>query len=163
MSRLDSRIVLGMLALVLVLPGCKKATVDTGAPPAANSNGIQVPQGAGAAVQGVLPAVGRVVKENELKQFQLLYFQQATESGPPANLEAMTGLEREMPNLYKAIKDGDLIVYWGADPNRAPAGTSSTVLAYLKDVPTKGGVVLMFDGSASNMTAQAFQNAAKPR
>ena len=43
----------------------------------------------------------------------------------------------------------------------AAAGSGSTVLAYEKDVPTKGGLVLYGDGFVDNVTAAEFQ--AKPK
>ncbi len=42
-----------------------------------------------------------------------------------------------------------------------PAGTSNTVLAYAKDVPEKGGWVLMGDGTARQMTPEEFKKAPK--
>jgi hypothetical protein len=41
------------------------------------------------------------------------------------------------------------------------AGPSNTVLAYEKDVPARGGLVLMGDASTRRMTAQEFAQAPK--
>ena len=38
-------------------------------------------------------------------------------------------------------------------------GTSNTVLAYEKDVPTKGGAALMGDGSVKKLSADEFKKA----
>jgi hypothetical protein len=73
----------------------------------------------------------------------------------------MTDLKRQASKLYEAVEAGQIVVFWGADPARAPGGASNTVLAYDKDVPEKGGVVVMLSGTPGNMTAEEFKKAPK--
>ena len=54
-----------------------------------------------------------------------------------------------------------MLVYWGAGLSDGP-DAASTVLAYQKDVPEKGGEVLMQDGTPKKMTADEFKAARKP-
>ena len=54
-----------------------------------------------------------------------------------------------------------MLVYWGAGISDEPEA-ASTVLAYHKDVPEKGGEVLMQNGKARKMTAEEFKAAPKP-
>ena len=42
-----------------------------------------------------------------------------------------------------------------------PAGTAKTILAYEKDVPASGGLVLMAEGSVRSMTADEFKKTPK--
>jgi hypothetical protein len=56
------------------------------------------------------------------------------------------------PGAFNAIKDGKYVVVWGVSEK-----DSSTVLAYPKDAPTQGGLVLMADGKVKTMTADQLQ------
>jgi hypothetical protein len=112
-------------------------------------------------VLGPFPGAKRVIDEIELKELGLSYMSATAINGkPPANAEEL-GLKQENPKLYQAIADGHIIVYWKASPTNAPAGTSNTILAYDADVPTKGGAVVMMDGSPRKMTAEEFKAAPK--
>ena len=58
-----------------------------------------------------------------------------------------------------AIKDGTFVIFWGANPNLASPELRNTVLAYVKDVPEKGGVVAHARWHVvPNMTAQRIQD-----
>ncbi len=59
------------------------------------------------------------------------------------------------PGAVAALKQGKYVVVWGVNSK-----DSGTVLAYEKDAPTKGGAVLMADGTVKDMTADEL-NAAK--
>ena len=80
-----------MLALLLLVPGCRKAKAPE--PEAETPESKQVSMsapGAGPAVMAAMPAVGRAVTGNELKQFAIAYTSQFTDSGmPPKSLEEM--------------------------------------------------------------------------
>ena len=65
------------------------------------------------------------------------------------------------PAAVASIKSKEVLVYWGVGISDGPEA-ASTVLAYHKDVPEKGGEVLMQDGTAKKMTAEEFQAAPKP-
>lgn len=79
--------------------------------------------------------------------------------GAPKSIKDVLGMEQGRPLAVSALRSGDVLLYWGAglDPD-----DSKTVLAYQKDVPEKGGEVLLRDGSAVRMTAEEFQAAPKP-
>ena len=55
----------------------------------------------------------------------------------------------------------EALLHAGVNVFRLTAGTSSTVLAYEKDVPTKGGQVAMADGQVKTMSADQFAKATK--
>lgn len=60
------------------------------------------------------------------------------------------------PMAVAALKQGKYVVVWGVN------GTDSgTVLAYEKDAPSKGGAVLMADGTVRDMTADQLKSAKK--
>jgi hypothetical protein len=85
-----------------------------------------------------------------------LYLQQHGKGGRlPAKLDELADLKREMPQVYQAIRDGAYVVSWGV-----PHSTEA-IVAYERDAPSKGGVVLTGDGSVRVLSADAFQAAAK--
>jgi hypothetical protein len=149
--------------LAALLPGCKKKSkpgaAAPGAPPAAPQGpppgGLQ-PAGVNPGVMSTLPSVGRTNPGNDLKQLGLYYLNFATTGRSPSRLEDLADLKRDLPRVYQAIQDGVYVVYWNAPTT---AASSQTVLAYVHDVPTRGGVVLLLDGSVTNMTPQEFQAA----
>lgn len=129
-----------LLLCLLSFVGCKKPST---APPAPE-NGDQLSparDGAGGAVMNTFASGHKLLDLTDLKQLVLLYKTEA-DSSPngrgPANLEAWTSLKRDLPKVYQALKEGDLIFLYGVNPNIAPAGASNTVLGYVADVPTKG-------------------------
>jgi hypothetical protein len=161
--RSDVRCLVVVLALVLLLPGCKKpqANTDNSTQQSGNSNPITAVQnqGGGPGVGGVLPVVGRTATLNELNNLSRLYYQYTLDHNmPPKDLEAL-GLERDDPKLHKLIKDGNLIVFWGVDGQRAAEGA---VLAYPKDAEKLQTVpVAMCNGTAKNMSKAEFDKAPK--
>ena len=62
---------------------------------------------------------------------------------------------------YNALDKGEVIAYWGVAmiPGDQP---TEEILAYKADVPSKGGAVLMANGTVKKMTAAEFQAAPKP-
>jgi hypothetical protein len=60
------------------------------------------------------------------------------------------------PVAVAALKQGKFVIVWGVNSK-----DSGTVLAYEKDAPTKGGAVLMADGSVKDMTAEQLKAAQK--
>ncbi len=158
-------IAIGVVLLAALLPGCKKKSrpgaAATSAPPAATQGpppgGLQ-PPGMNPGIGSTLPSVGRANPGNDLKQLGLYYLNFATTGRSPSRLEDLADLKRDLPRVYQAVQDGVYVVYWNAQT----AGASSpTVLAYVHDVPTRGGVVLLLDGGVTNMTPQEFQAAPK--
>jgi hypothetical protein len=55
-------------------------------------------------------------------------------------------------------------VFWGTAPSTLPEGAGKTLLVYHKDVPTKGGSVLMADCSTiTQLNAEQYKNTPKPQ
>jgi hypothetical protein len=75
---------------------------------------------------------------------------------PPKQLSDLN--KKDFQSLYpialQALQKGDYIAVWGVSGKDA-----STLLAYHKDVPTKGGTVVMADGTQKNMSADEFKAA----
>ncbi|HWG42054.1 MAG TPA: hypothetical protein VN688_04655 [Gemmataceae bacterium] len=116
----------------------------------------------------VKDAAAKTRRSNDLKQLGLLYMNYVdTNNKGPANaddLMKMTAGDPQAGQVVQAVKSGQYILLWGANPSamqRAPGGSSGTILGYEKDVPTSGGQVLMGDGFVKNMTAAEFQSAPK--
>jgi hypothetical protein len=101
------------------------------------------------------------VADNGLAELAQVYeYRAASNMGPPRRLEDLNEHDAALPVAYAKIQSGDYIVYWGV-------GLSSSgrdvVLAYEKDVPASGGLVLMQDGTVKSLTAAEFQAARKAR
>ena len=80
---------------------------------------------------------------------------------PPKSLKDLLTLQAAFPTAIQSLKSKDVLLYWGAGYADGP-DAASTVLAYQKDVPEKGGEVLMQDGTVKKMTADEFKAARKP-
>jgi hypothetical protein len=92
---------------------------------------------------------------------QIFRMRQRAQKAPPRDIKDIQSQQTVSPAAFAAIKSGEVVVNWGvglADDTEAAA----TVLAYQKDVPEKGGEVLMQDGTAKKMTADEFKAAKKP-
>jgi hypothetical protein len=85
----------------------------------------------------------------------------AVKKKPPTS---MKDLERSRDVFllgYRAIEQGDVIVYWGVSVLSGDQ-TTDEILAYTAEVPTKGGPVLLKNGTVKTMTADEFKAAPKP-
>jgi hypothetical protein len=84
---------------------------------------------------------------------------------PPAKLDDLTPIEMLCPTGVRAMKQGDVVVFWGAtlpDTGEEPGKTDSPeVLAYQKQVPEQGGYVLLLNRTIKKMTADEFKAAPK--
>ena len=127
------RCVLFLCALAVAIPGC----------------------GAGSA------AVPRSAEQLSIEQVGLIFraFKKGQQPAPKSVKDVLR-LEQGYPAAVAALKNKEVIVFWGASLSDA-AEAASTVLAYRADVPEKGGEVLMQDGSARTMTAAEFHAAQK--
>jgi hypothetical protein len=86
-----------------------------------------------------------------------LYLQNHGKNGrSPSKLDELTDMKRDLPQVYRAIQDGAYVVYWNV-----PLTPAGSIVAYERDAPTKGGVVLAADGSVSHLTAEEFRTASK--
>jgi len=84
---------------------------------------------------------------------------------PPQKLDDFAPMEMMSPTGLSALRRGDVVVRWGAtmsETEEGPAKVSSPeVLAYFKDVPEKGGAVLLLDRTIKSMTPDEFKAAPK--
>ncbi|HEY2158130.1 MAG TPA: hypothetical protein VGH33_21050 [Isosphaeraceae bacterium] len=79
----------------------------------------------------------------------------------PKALKDILSREQGYPAAIGALRSKDVLLYWGVGLADGP-DAAATVAAYGKDVPEKGGEVLMQDGTAKAMTADEFKAARKP-
>jgi hypothetical protein len=146
---------LAPLALALLVPvsGCQKKPRASTPAPTPSGQGLQ-PKDFNPGIAKHLPSTGRVNPSNDLRQIALFYQAQEITGQPPKSLADLPDLRRDMPQVAKAIDDGIYVINWGV---RGTSGRSNTILAYVRDAPTAGGVVVLLDGSVHNMTPAEFQ------
>jgi hypothetical protein len=87
-------------------------------------------------------------------------FAEATKRAPTSLADMGADYDATHPLGYGAVKSGDYVVVWKAPVS---ASGSGNVLAYQKDAPSKGGPVVMQDGSVKEMTAAEFTAAPKAK
>jgi hypothetical protein len=75
---------------------------------------------------------------------------------PPTSVADFRGFRVAFPRGHAAMTSGGVVVRFGT-----PVEPAGKVLAYHKDVPSKGGLVLLNDGSLKSMTADEVQAAIK--
>jgi hypothetical protein len=92
----------------------------------------------------------------ELQDIGEMYAAFAAKNGkPPANAADLKPLALGSPIAGRGLNNPNFVVLYGT-----PVGGSS-VLAYHKDVPTLGGLVLLSDGTVKSMSIEEFQAAPK--
>jgi hypothetical protein len=105
-------------------------------------------------------ASGDPAAANDLKQIGLAYHNYGDKyrgKGPP-NADALKEfLEGDTPP-YRGLKDGRYVFVWNARL-LDNVGEPPAILAYQKDVPSQGGVVLFIDGMTRTLTADEFKAA----
>jgi hypothetical protein len=75
---------------------------------------------------------------------------------PPTKLSQLEPWEPAYVNGYAAVNQGEVMVKWGQA--LSPGGGANTgVLAYEKDTPSKGGFVLLQDGTVKHVSAAEFE------
>ena len=84
------------------------------------------------------------------------YYQLHQADGTAARAGVLKDIQHDHPQLYKWIQEGQYILL-----NGDPGQSATAVIAYEKDAPTQGGVVLTCDFTPQRMTAQEFQAAPK--
>jgi hypothetical protein len=130
------------LTLLLSLAGCKKSLPT---PATDNQTTPAPPQ---------TPIVQSPAKLNPITDLRYLglHLQKHGKGGRlPAKLDELTELKRELPQVYQAIQDGAYVVSWGIPQ------TTEAIVAYERDVPSKGGTVLVGDGSVRVLSAEEFR------
>jgi hypothetical protein len=109
-----------------------------------------------------VPARAGVVNANDLRQIGLAYHQYFDDHNRgPAKADDLAPYVDNSKRLLGLLKKEEIIFFYKVSLTQMPAGTSNTVLAYEKDVPEKGGWVLMADGSTKKMKPEEFKKAAK--
>jgi hypothetical protein len=102
------------------------------------------------------------LQKSELTEIHEIYNQYLkTNQRPPKQLSDLDKLPsvKASPGGLQAFQKGQYIVVWGVDIDKEPG----VVLAYEKDAPKQGGVVLLADGSVKKMSAEEFKAAPKKR
>lgn len=108
-------------------------------------------------------AVQKQLLINRLKQIGLAYHScYDANKKPPSKVEELEPFYEKDAKITDAIRKGEIKIYWNVFFLKLPQGTSNTVLGHEKEVATRGGMVLMADGSVRSMTAAEFKKAPKP-
>jgi hypothetical protein len=112
------------------------------------------------------PLAPGAADEQRLRDVGELYrVHQALNNTPPKALKDLMQEANASPSGFELIRSGDVVVRWDAtlpDTKEEPGnGSAPEVLAYLKNVPEEGGLVLMLDRSIRRMTPEEFKTAPK--
>lgn len=111
-------------------------------------------------IAGAAPGDARTT--NDLKQIGLAYYNYHDSFNKgPAKAEDLAEFLENDKRLIGLLKDENIVFFFGVGIAQMTAGTSNTVLAYVKEVPDKGGLVLMGDGSIKKLSADEFAKATK--
>jgi hypothetical protein len=102
---------------------------------------------------------------NDLKEILLAYHNYFDKSKGAAPTKAADMAEFLQKGALSHLEDKSVVFIYGVTLREMVQGTSNTVLAYEKNVPTKGGWVGFGDGSVKRMSADEFKKAivAKPK
>jgi hypothetical protein len=99
---------------------------------------------------------------NDLKQIGLAYHLCIDGTGrPPAKAEDLAPFMCNDKRLVDLLKNEDIVFFYRVGIAQMTNGTSKTILAYDKEVPDKGGLVLMGDGSVQKLSVDEFKKAHK--
>ncbi len=86
-------------------------------------------------------------------------------SGPggkgPTKVQDLAKFENGHPAGYAAVKSGDIVVVWGVMMGGEGDAGTEEVVAYEKQAPTDGGMVLLMNGKVKQMSAAEFNAARK--
>ena len=118
-----------------------------------------------------LPACGKNAgdagtPEENMQHFELheigsLYNVYVTEKHrAPNSVNELKTYEVGFPTGFAALQTGKCVAVWGVDLEKS-ANKGSLVLAYQKEVPTQGGLVLLANQTIKKMTPEEFKAAPK--
>jgi hypothetical protein len=136
--------------------------------PVAFAPGGRIPVSGGARQGDPPPAAPRdarsqAILTNQMKQIVLAHhtFWSVNGNRGPTKPEDLAPYYGNDAKITALLKDGTVVVNWGATLQKMTQGSANTVLGYEKDVPTNGGLVMIADGSVKKMTADQFAKAPK--
>lgn len=82
---------------------------------------------------------------------------------PVSKASELVSFKGQFEDTFQLVDKGEIIVVWGARmPNEGSPGTAD-IVAYLKKVPTEGGLVLLLNGTIKQMSASEFVSANKAK
>lgn len=98
------------------------------------------------------PAI--VQKSGEFEEIYNLISVYVEQTGKPPTVPSdLARLQTAYPAGFELIQSWRVAIVWGVKPDANAAG----VLAYEKKTPTEGGMVLLQNGAAKQMTANEFK------
>jgi hypothetical protein len=80
----------------------------------------------------------------------------------PKNLAELAPHDPIHPVAAMFLQNGSLVYYWGTPINPSTPGAANLVIAHEAEAESKGGWVLLQDGTIKQMTADEFKAASKP-
>ena len=98
-------------------------------------------------------------RQGELSQLYQLYaiYVKKNEQPPQQTADLATPANEQLsPSGVRALRSEAYVVIWGVDTRRKDSGK---VLAYEKDAPQQGGMVLLADGKSRTMSADELRSA----
>src|SRR5262245_4086406 len=100
------------------------------------------------------------VTGNDLKQLGLAYhaFHDANNKGP-ANAEELAPFFENSKKLLDHLKSKRIEFFYNVRITDMTEGTANTILAYEKELPSKGGFALYGDGTVRKLSADEFKKA----
>jgi hypothetical protein len=135
--------------LLVLLTGCGK--------------GASAPGSSGAAANQ--PAGDSAEKQQKafLEQYGVAYRNHMdTMDAGPSKADDLADFLEKSERLLQPLRSGEYVLIWDVklpDQKNNYKGAGDLVLGYVKDVPTKGGPVLMGDGKVVQMTPEGFKKA----
>lgn len=109
------------------------------------------------------PGPDEPVRAIELREVGELLAQLTTETSKGySNVGQLAKYEQGFPLGVRALKAGEIVVVPGATMlGESAKGSTEAVVAYDRDVPTKGGLVLLHNRTVKQMSADEFRTAPK--
>jgi hypothetical protein len=117
------------------------------------------------AMVGGARAQDRTTTANDLKQLGLAYHNYVDQNNRgPKDADDLAPFFENSKKLLDALKTKRIEFYFGVGLNDLKdTGLSNTVIAYEKDAPSKGGLVLFGDGSVRKLSVGDFKKAPKAK